>query len=215
MQRAVMMLAMVVVGMPVGVARADWTGELLFGGAWNADTTLKVQQDGQPDLDFAAEFSTRPFEQPLYWALRLGWEGERHGWAVDLNHHKLTLQNPVPEIQSFSLTHGYNLLTGQHAWLWPRWRCFALLGVVVAHPESTIRGEKKDEGTGLFNAGYELAGPVIGGGLSTTLRLGSSFEIVAEGRVTWSTVRVDVAGGTATLDNLAFHILLGPRLRLR
>ena len=89
-----------------------------------------------------------------------------------------------------------------------------MLGVVIAHPESTVRGEQKDESTGLFNAGYEVAGPVLGGGMATSLRLGSRFEIVVEGRMTWSTVSVDVARGDADLDNLAFHILLGPRLRL-
>ena len=215
MRRAAILLLILVVGIPGGAARADWTGDLLFGGAWNADTTLEIRQHEQPELKFAAEFSTRAFEQPVYWALRLGWEGERHGWALDLNHHKLILDNPPPGIQSFSLTHGYNLLTGQHAWLWPKWRCFVLLGVVVAHPESSIRGEQKDESTGLCTAGYEVAGPVVGGGLATAMRLGARFEVVVEGRMTWSTAQVDVAHGEASFDNLAFHILLGPRLRLR
>ncbi len=67
-------------------ASADWAGQWLFGGAWNAGTTLKIQQEGEPDLAFNADFSTKPFEQPLYWALGVGWEGERHGWALDLHH---------------------------------------------------------------------------------------------------------------------------------
>lgn len=198
-----------------GPVNADWTAEWLFGGAWNAGTTLEIQQAGEPDLAFDAEFSSKPFEQPLFWALRVGWEGERHGWALDLNHHKLILENPPPEVETFSITHGYNLVTVQHAWLRPGWRFFALAGAVVAHPESTIRGLRKDEKTGWFDSGYEVAGPVIGGGAATAWSLGSVFEIAFEGRVTWSTVNVDVATGQASLDNLAFHLLLGPRIRLR
>lgn len=196
-------------------AAADWTGELLFGGAWNAGTTLEIQQAGEPDLSFDADFSTKPFEQPLYWALRVGWEGEGHGWALDLHHHKLILENTTPEVESFTITHGYNLLTAQHAWLRPGWRFFALAGVVVAHPESTIRGLKKDEKTGWFNSGYEVAGPALGGGVATAWRLSSAFEIVFEGRVTWSTVDVAMASGRAQLDNFAFHLLVGPRFRIR
>jgi len=201
-------------GVMPGTLFADWTGEFLLGGAVNAGTTMRVEQEGHPDLEFDAEFSTQPFEQPLYWALRLGWEGERHAWALDLHHHKLILENPPPEVESFSITHGYNMLTGQHAWLRSRWRFFAMLGVVIAHPESTIRGEKKDENTGWFDLGYEAAGPVVGGGIATSLRLGSVFELAIETRITWSTVGVGVANGRATLDNLAFHLLLGPRIRL-
>jgi hypothetical protein len=195
-------------------AHADWTGEWLLGVAWNADTELWIRQDNQPDLRFEAEFSTKPFEQPIYWALRVGWQGERHGWALDLLHHKLILENTTPEVESFSITHGYNLLTAQHIWLRSRWRWTAMLGVVVAHPESTVRGLKKDESTGWHDAGYEVAGPVVAGGVATSFRLGSIFEIAVEARATWSQVSVDVAEGRANLDNFALHLLLGPRLRI-
>lgn len=208
---AVMGAAILLIASP---ATASWTGEWLIGTAVNRDTSLEIEQAGQPDLSLDAEFATRPFEQPLYWALRVGWEGERHAWALDLHHHKLILENPTPEVESFSITHGYNLLSAQHAWLRRGWRFFALLGVVVAHPESTVRGQPKDESTGWWSAGYELAGPVMGGGASVALRVGSILELNLEGRVSWSTVAVDVAGGRAGLDNLAFHLLLGPRIRV-
>jgi hypothetical protein len=197
-----------------GPARADWTAEWLFGGAINASSEMTITQLDEPTLRFEAEFATKPFEPPLYWDFRVAWEGERHGWALDLQHHKLILENPPPEVESFSITHGYNLLNAQHLWLRPGWRFFVLLGVVVAHPENTVRGLTLEENTGWFDAGYEVSGPVMGGGVGKSLRIGSFLELALEVRVTWSTVGVDVADGLATFDDLALHLLLGPRFRL-
>jgi hypothetical protein len=36
--------------------------EWFFGGAWNADSSLTVRQDGYPDIELTAQWDTRPFE---------------------------------------------------------------------------------------------------------------------------------------------------------
>ncbi|MEJ2181205.1 MAG: hypothetical protein P8Y28_12430 [Gammaproteobacteria bacterium] len=43
-----------------------------LGNAWNADRTLTVKQDGYPGITFDAEFDTKAFECPIYYALRFG-----------------------------------------------------------------------------------------------------------------------------------------------
>ncbi len=195
------------------VARADWSAELLGGGAWNAHNDLHITQEGQPDLVFPAAFETRPFEQPLYWALRLNLHRGDRLWSLELNHHKLILTEGPPEVTGFSVTHGTNILSVQHAWLRPRWRAMVQAGVVVAHPESTVRGLRFDESGGMFGAGYHVAGPAVGVGVGSHLALTDWLGLNAEMRLTAAWLDLGVAQGSANHTNVALHVLLGPRVR--
>jgi hypothetical protein len=121
-------------------------------------TPLEIRQAGQDELRFHARYETRPLDTPLYYDLRLArWHGSR-GFELDLLHQKLFLTNPPPEVQAFAVSHGYNLLTLNHLW-----RSTALVyrlggGLVVAHPESTVRGRT-------FERGYRLSGPTLNASL--------------------------------------------------
>jgi hypothetical protein len=196
-----------------GVARpATWTGEFLFGGALNADSGLRITQTGYPDLDFDASWETRAFEQPVYWALRFGREGERHGWAVELHHHKIYLTNGPPEVEAFSISHGLNYITTQYRWLQGRWSLLGLGGVTAAHRENTVRGLAIPETGGIFDGGYELTGPVLGVGAGAVLPVVGVLELALEVRLVQSWISVDVADGRAETGNFALHLLFGPRL---
>ncbi len=46
------------------------TLQLFGGGAVNLPSSLTVEQDGRPAIEKTASFETRPFEQPLDWAVR-------------------------------------------------------------------------------------------------------------------------------------------------
>lgn len=212
-KRARLLVIIAMMGVPTVARGTDHTAELLLGGAWNADSSLRIVQGGHDDLEITADWSTRPFEQPLYWALRFGREGESHGFALELHHHKVYLENPTTEIQSFSVTHGTNIVSLQYRWLRPRWSALALAGIVVAHPENTVRGERLGESGGLFDAGYHLAGPALGMGAGSALPMASWLELAAEARITAAWISVDVVGGEARFTNLAFHLLVGPRVR--
>jgi hypothetical protein len=191
----------------------DWTGEFLFGGALNADTHLEISQAGYPDFEFDAEWETRPFEQPLYWALRFGGESGRHGWGLELHHHKIYLRNGPPEVEAFSISHGLNFVTAQYRWRQPRWYLLGLGGVAAAHRENTVRGMAVEETGGLFDGGYELTGPVFGLGAGGVVPVAGFLEFTAEVRLVQSWISVDVAEGRAETSNFALHLLFGPRLR--
>jgi len=117
-----------------------------------------------------------------------------------------------PEVQAFSISHGLNYLTAQHEWLCPHWRFFAAAGIAIAHRENTVRGRRLDETGGLFDAGYELTGPVLGLGAATTIELPGPVQLRLEARILRSWVEVDVVEGRARTSNLALHLLVGPRL---
>jgi len=143
------------------------------------------------------EWESRPFEPPVYWAVR----AEAGPWGLELLHDKLYLRNPPPEVRSFGISHGLNFLTAQRSWGRASFDVRAGAGVVVAHPESEVRGRRESR--------YVLTGPVIGAGLGKRVGLGERARVDLEGRVTAARVRVPIADGEARTTNLALHLLVG------
>jgi len=191
------------------LAAASWELEGRLGGAWNAGLPIVIQQQGYENLRFTAELRTRGLDPPLYYGGRItAWQSGR-GWAIDLVHHKLHLEEPPPEVRSFAISHGYNLLTLQRLFARDRWRYGAGLGAVVAHPESEVRGLVFEETQGLFRDGYYVAGVTAAGLAGHSLAIGSRFLVAAEARLTWSSARVPIAQGSARVPNLALHGTVG------
>jgi len=131
--------------------------------------------------------------------------------GLELLHHKLYLEDPPDEIESFSVSHGLNLLTLDGAWPLGPVRIRAGGGLVIAHPEGSIRGVRIDESAGIGSAGYHLTGPVIRGGVVVARELAAHLSVVIEGRATAARVRVPVAGGHAAFPSLGVHLLAGVR----
>jgi hypothetical protein len=192
-------------------AGAEWGVQILFGGPLNLRTPLTIRQTGEPDLDVRAHWTTRPFESPIYYGVGGFRRDGGREWALELLHHKLYLRNPPPEVQRFSISHGYNLLLASYGielarGIWTR----VGGGAVVAHPESTVRGRTLDEGRGLFGLGYHLAGPAVSAGIEGRVPLGTErLRLALGGRVTGGYAFVPVEGGRARVPNVALHATAG------
>ncbi len=126
-------------------------------------------------------------------------------------HHKIYLENNPPEVQRFEITHGYNLLA-----LARRWRegdgslGYTLgAGVVIGHPETTVRGRTQPEEGGLFGHGYHLAGATLLAGVGERFDLSKRFYASVEGKFTASYARVPIRDGHASGPNVAVHVLVG------
>jgi hypothetical protein len=190
--------------------RTRWGAQALLGVPLNAPTPLTLRQAGQPDLHVDARWSSRPFDLPFYWAAgAFVRRARREGWA-ELIHHKLYLSNPPPEVQSFSVSHGFNLLLfgyGQEVTrgLWAR----AGAGAVIAHPEGTVRGQPSTEGGGLFQSGYRLAGPAASLGAQGRLPLTEWLRAVAGASAIAAFAVVPIGGGSARVLSLALHFTAG------
>lgn len=190
-------------------ANAEWTLEVRGGSACNLRTPLTIHQSGHDDVRLTARYETRAFEPPLYWDLRVArWSGN-HAWELEFIHHKLYLENEPPEIERFSITHGCNLLTVNWA---RKLRGFILRaggGIVIAHPESTVRGMKHREDRGLLGMGYCVSGPTVQGAVDKRAGLGRRLFATFEGKLTVTRCRVPVSDGNAGLVNVALHGLIG------
>lgn len=193
---------------PSPAAAQRWRASLAVGSAYNLPLPLVIEQAGQPDLSFTAHWDTHALETPVYYVARLEQALDGGGgYAVELLHHKLFLEDPPPEVGSFSISHGFNVFTLQRAWApaagWS-WRAGA--GLVVTHPETVVRGRGQPRG-GWLDGGYYVSGPAaqLGGGFSLpagALRLG------VEGKLTGARVWLPVAGGSAQLWHASAHLNL-------
>lgn len=195
----------------VSVARGEdrFRAEVFGGTAWSVPTTLTIDQSGEERLSVDAEWETRPFDTPPYYAARVGLWSNRRGWELQLLHHKLYLADPPPEIERFEVTHGWNFLTIQRA---SRtrvldWRLGA--GPVITHAEGRIRGHGVDRGGGLFGGGYYVSGAALSAGAGKSFSISRRFFATAEGQVTFSWARVPIQTGHARTANVAFHALVG------
>jgi hypothetical protein len=207
-------LSLLLLGSLPAAALADdgWSARVALGGALNLKTALEVRQEGlAPVRVDSADYETRPLESPFYYSLRGGrWRGRR-GWEVELVHHKIFLRDPPAEIQFFAVSHGYNLVTVNRGWQLGRVIVRLGAGVVVAHPESTVRGRTLPEEGGLFESGYHLTGPALQGAVERRFDLGERgrWFLTLEGKATAARAVLPVAAGEAEAPNLALHALAG------
>jgi hypothetical protein len=184
-----------------------WSFELGSGVPYNFHTPLKIKQANEPDIDMTAHYDTFPFDSPYYYDLRIGKWTNDSAWEFEDIHHKVYLSNTNNDVRHFSISHGYNLFYLDHAQKLKYgfiWRLGA--GVVVAHPESDIRGQEFDEGGGtLNNGGYYLAGPSAMTALGHRFFITDSLFVQLEGKLTASYAWVKVSDGMAQAPNIALH----------
>lgn len=190
-------------------AAAEWSLQAAVGFPFDLSLPVTIRQRGEAPIRFRGRWETRPFRSPLYYDLRVARSGGGKEWSVDLLHHKLYLVNPPPEVQELGISHGYNLLFVTHARevardTWAR----VGAGLVVAHPESTVRG-RTFEGRGPLGGGYYPAGSTLVAGAERRFFPGGGLFVSLQALAAASWARVPVAGGSATVPDLSVHALGG------
>jgi hypothetical protein len=186
------------------IASGQVTAEYFQGTAFNVPTTLTIRQENFPPISLRAEYSVRPLDDVFYYAVRLGYWREDAGWLVELLHHKIYLDNPTADVESFEVTHGYNMLTLNRGWRRGLNTFMAGGGVVIPHTNSIVRGRERP-----ITAPYTLAGVAVQGAAARRFNFTPWLFGSIEGKVTGAWARVPVEGGNATVPNVAFHGLLG------
>ncbi|SIT75854.1 hypothetical protein [Pontibacter indicus] len=184
------------------------SGEVFAGTAWNLPTNLKIKQPGENDIVFKARYRTRPFVGSPYYAYRVGFQQ----WSLELVHHKLYLQNPPPEIEHFEVSHGYNMVMLSRALSYMQNPSLFRLGfgIVVGHPEGSIRGRKINPVKSLLGGGYHLSGISFQASIGPQLKITDHWFFRPEAKLTAAWARFPlVGGGSARVPNIAFHTLVG------
>ncbi|MBM4188349.1 MAG: hypothetical protein FJ206_13695 [Gemmatimonadetes bacterium] len=181
--------------------------QLFSGSAVSLPLPIEINQAGQADLSFTAHWATHPTRPTWYYAGRLGlWNGNR-GWRLDFTHHKLYLTNPPPEIQEFRITNGFNIITLSRAFRRNRFSYSLGAGPVITFPVNTIRGQQVEPRRGL--KGYLLSGASVMGMATREFGIAAGLFASLDARGSASWVRVPVAGGRASVPNVALHLHAG------
>lgn len=192
----------------------SWEVGIAGGAVHNFKTPLRIQQHDFATIRLDARYRTEPFNPPVYYDIRVSTWKEASGWELKLTHHKLILQNNPPDVQRFSITNGFNLLTLNRLWLYKGLTWSAGAGLVITHPESTVRHQPFPENRGILNKGYYISGPTLEAAVAKRYYFAERWYVLGEGRLTGSYVQVPVAEGNARVSNVALHALLGIGFRL-
>lgn len=191
-------------------AQTRWSVEIYGGFAENFPTPLVIQQSGYADLKFTAGYYTRAFELPIYYGYRVGTWHDRNLWELEFTHHKIYLFNNPPEITSFNVSHGLNMLTINYGI--ERWDIIfkAGAGTVIAHPEFKIRDITFDNSRGLFHEGYMPGGIALNVALAHQFRFSKRFFINTEFKTTFAYTKLTQDNLNINVYNLACHFVVGP-----
>jgi hypothetical protein len=190
-------------------SQSFWSIEpLRTGSAKSFSTNLEIQQTAFPKFKFDADYETRPFEDAPYYGWRISRQNKNHAWELEFLHHKIYLTNNPPEIQHFEVSHGYNMLFLNHAWIFGPNYLRAGAGPVISHTESEIRGLG-------FVSNYEISGFVGQAAFGRRFYVSRIFYFTLEGKFTLATASVSIAQGKAHTPNVAIHGIAGIGFDLR
>jgi hypothetical protein len=187
----------------------DWTLEAFLGTAWNLPTSLTIVQKGSPDIKLTAQYKEHAFEGPPYYTLRVGRWSDNRAWELELVHHKIYLDDPPAGVQRFSISNGFNIITVNRAWSMRKFIWRFGIGLVVTHPESTVRNKPFDESQGILGQGFYISGGTIQGAIGKQIILWKGLFASIEAKLIVSLVRVPIVDGHADVPNVAGHILFG------
>jgi hypothetical protein len=179
-----------------------WSIELRTGAAKSFKTGLEIEQSGFPKIDFDADYENHPWKDSFYYGWRISRNTTKHAWEVEFLHHKLYLSNNPPEVEHFEVTHGYNMLLLNHAWVFGSTYVRAGAGAVISHAETRVRGQ-------FLDSGYELSGFTTQASIEQRLYVSHNFFITMEGKFTAAKASPSVANGEAHVPNIAIHALAG------
>lgn len=206
--------ALFFVGLLLYAAEADaqqkWSFELCGTMPYNVSLPLVIRQSGQPDIDLTARYRSEPLVTPVCWVWRIGHWSDNRSWELQAIHHKLYLENVPPEVQSFSISHGLNLITINRGWFLSDYVVRVGAGIALAHPrEYQVRGKPFPEDQGIFGMGNYVSGPALIAGGGKQLRLTGGLFFIIEAMAAASYADVPVKDGNAHVYNVVFQINFG------
>jgi hypothetical protein len=190
-------------------AQQQWTFELSGMVPYNVPLPLTIHQAGESDISVTARYFSEPFKTPICWVWQIARWTDQTSWELQAIHHKLYLENNPPEVESFSVSHGLNLVTVNRGWRLGEYVVRGGAGIVLAHPEGSIRGKSFSEDQGILGLGYYVSGPafVVGGGKRFRL-VGDLFRGL-EAMSAISYADTPISDGDAHLYNVVFQVNLG------
>jgi hypothetical protein len=173
---------------------------------YNVPMRLVIRQSGSPDIELTARYDTKPFAEVPYYDIKLGMSRRPWAFELELVHHKLYLVNRPPEVDTFEITHGYNPLLLNCVRDWTGFKLRAGAGVVITHPQTTVRGLRFPETGGVL--GWFVSGPAAQVGFGREFGFGPRFFAGVEAKAVGAWARVPIVDGSADVPTVSLHGLV-------
>jgi hypothetical protein len=190
-------------------SQVTWEFSFLPGYGIALPAPVTIQQSGENTKTFWTGWDTRSFDRPPYYSYRIGRYQDGKGWELEMNHLKIYARSLPSEVQHFEVTHGFNALWCNRAWRTGKqtWKFGG--GVIIANPDTEVRGQKLEVGRGIFRSGYFIAGPTLLGAYSYRFISGKWWFLEAESKLSLAYATFPVAQGHARLPLLSVHLQIG------
>ena len=193
---------------------AGWSFELHGGLPYNIPAPLIIKQKNEKTLHFNARYRSEPINSPYYWVWRISRFQNNKSWEFEAIHHKLYLDNMPPEVQKFSISHGYNIFTINPSFNKLAFQKHSFIlrlgaGVVLSHPENIIRNKDLYPNGGLFGLGYYFTGPVLNISVGKRFYINNRLFVNSEIKFSPSVSWVPIVDGHAIVWNLPVTFVLG------
>ncbi|MBN2011317.1 hypothetical protein JW960_18375 [candidate division KSB1 bacterium] len=192
-------------------AQPKYAIDFLFGDARCLPSFLKIEQAGFDNIQLTAHYKTNSFQQPYYYSFRVSYRANKMAWEIEMVHLKIELLNNPSPVQHFEISHGYNLITLNRIHKVQQFAVRIGGGIVLAHPENSVRKQTLDETNGLIGLGYYIAGPTAQFCIEKCIGKAKNFEFSVEGKCSASYASVPVVDGRAHVPLFVLHGLLGIR----
>jgi len=176
---------------------------------------LQIRQKGFGGISFWAKYRTYPLRMPIYYSYRFGFQHDNKLFEIEMNHLKLYLKNTSDLVEWFAVSHGYNQIFINKGWVNGKLGQKAGIGMVLSHPENTVRGKRLDEKMGLFGRGYHPSGVAIQYVIYKDIPLTRFLYILVEAKASLGYARVKVVDGKADVPAAALHLLIGPGVKIK
>jgi hypothetical protein len=187
----------------------SWTLDAFLGDAWCLNMPLVIYQEGFEKIKFTADYRTESFKLPVYYSWKIGTSKEQKGWELELVHLKIFLTNNPPEVQYFAISHGFNYLIINRIWDLDYMILRFGAGIIITHPESTIRNLIYDTNQGILKKGYHISGPGLQIAIEKRFPIIKGFFFSLEAKAAAAIARVGIAEGHAVVPQAGFHGLFG------
>ncbi len=190
------------VALAQGTSRTEFSVGL--GAAFSAGDSVSIHSDTSSDFDLdSVAFTTKPFEWPPYYTLRVSRWNNGRAWEVEFIHYKLSARDSDlnNRVEKLDFSDGYNLLYLNYAHeLHSDWNVRFGVGAVIPRPDVIVDGVHTQ-------GGYQLAGITSQMGLEKEFLLSESVRLSIEGKMTYSYARIDLDNGYMTMPDMAVHLV--------
>jgi len=212
--KTVMLITLLVVPL-ISIAQTIWRIELNGGLPYNIPMPLIIKQHGQPAINIWARYYSEPFTLPVYWDIKISRQKGTVAYELELMHHKLYLQNKPDGVRHFGISHGFNLLFLNQSQEREHFTLRYGGGIIIAHPESEIRGKKFGDAVDPYDLGYYLTGPVAQLAIGKSFRAIQRIRLHSEVKLLAAYSHTPIAEGKAYTWYAGFHLLFGIQLDLK